>query len=443
MSNIWPKIFRDPVHNIIPFENNDNDRLLLNLINTEEFQRLRRIKQLGFTELVFPGANHSRFAHSLGVMQLARLIIERIQRLQISISPEQVTLVLVAALLHDVGHGPFSHAFETVSGEDHEKRTQDIIEDDSTQINQVLKEADNTLPGKLRVFFDSDSDVEADADAVPAFLTQVVSSQFDADRFDYLLRDSYATGTDYGSFDLKWLTEHLHLHEEKKRFYLSPKAQIAAERYVFARYHMYRTVYFHKTTRAAEVMFKLTLKRYKELLTNAETPEAKRRIVENAPLSIVEAFSGDISLTRYVSMDDHTISEFLKACAFCSDVILKNLATDLLNRRLYKATDVSNVKGNKIADFTEAAKSHISAAGYNVTYAFAADTPGDTPYKIYDPDSEKPITQIYIETASGLKELSILSTTVATLKTEYTLIRYYYPPQFRQGIDRIAREHLR
>ena len=443
MSNLWPKIFRDPVHDIIPFEDTPDDRLLLDLINTSEFQRLRRIKQLGFTEFVFPGANHSRFAHSLGVMQLARLILERIQRLGIEVSAPHVTLVLVAALLHDVGHGPFSHAFENVTSDNHERRTLEIILSGQTEINKVLTASEEALPEKLRAFFSSDFESSLDEDALPLFLTQVVSSQLDADRFDYLLRDSHATGTDYGRFDLKWLVEHLHLDMRKKRFYLSSKAQIAAEQYVFARYHMYRTVYFHKTTRAAEVMFKLALKRYKELLAQASSAEAKREVVSNAPHAVVSAFSGAIPLPQYLSLDDHSVTEFLKACAFCPDTILNSLATDLLHRRLFKATDVSNVTADKVANFTEKAKEVIAAKGFDVNYFFATDTPGDTPYKGYDPDAEEPVTQIYIEAPGGMKELSILSYTVGALKKGYRLLRYYYPPQFRAEIDQISQENLR
>ena len=123
MAGTWPKVIRDPVHELIPFEDHPCDRLLWDLINTREFQRLRRIKQLGVCELVFPGANHSRFAHSIGVMHIARSFLARIQRVWPELlDPERETLVLAAALVHDVGHGPFSHSFESVTGDRHELR---------------------------------------------------------------------------------------------------------------------------------------------------------------------------------------------------------------------------------------------------------------------------------------------------------------------------------
>jgi HD superfamily phosphohydrolase len=142
VSKSWPQVIRDPVHDIILFEDTDCDRLLLDLINTREFQRLRRVKQLGLCDMVFPGANHSRFAHCIGVMQTARKFLDRIQRLLgRKLTDHHRLLVSAAALLHDVGHGPFSHAFEKVTGESHERRTLEIIRDDSTEIHRRLRHA--------------------------------------------------------------------------------------------------------------------------------------------------------------------------------------------------------------------------------------------------------------------------------------------------------------
>src|SRR5438552_3945509 len=132
----WPKIIRDPVHDIVAFDDNKCDQLLLDLINTREFQRLRRIKQLGMCDLVFPGANHSRFAHSIGVMQVTRLMLNRAESALGHAIPDKHRLsVCAAALLHDIGHGPFSHAFEKVTDEDHEARSLEIIKSDATDIN--------------------------------------------------------------------------------------------------------------------------------------------------------------------------------------------------------------------------------------------------------------------------------------------------------------------
>src|SRR5262249_3183257 len=145
---------------------------------------------------------------------------------------EQRAVVLSAALLHDVGHGPFSHAFESITRDKHEKRTLEMISDERTEIHAALTEFSADLPDHLRLFFDDDPEVEASGESiVPPYLTQIVSSQLDADRFDYLLRDSYSTGTEYGRFDVEWLLQHLDIDGDKQRFFLHDKAILAAETY--------------------------------------------------------------------------------------------------------------------------------------------------------------------------------------------------------------------
>lgn len=445
MSSTWPKIIRDPVHNIIPFEDNECDRLLLALINTKEFQRLRRIKQLGMSQYVFPGADHSRFAHSIGVMQNARRFLVRLERLSpAEVNEDRRLVVTVAALLHDIGHGPFSHTFENIAGENHEKRTLEIIKDEATEVNEVLKRTSSDLPDRLAVFFDEntdDSDLEQ-AD-VPAFLTQVVSSQLDADRFDYLVRDSLSTGTDYGEFDHDWMVQHLLMDESKGRFYLSHKALSAAESYVFARYHMYRTVYFHKTTRAAEVMLRLLFNRYKELGEKVTNDIERKKIAPDCPSCVFLAFRQQMTLAQYLELDDHAITEFLRSCIRSTDLVLKELATGLLFRKLWKAQDVTDSDTVGIGKLVSDVMTKIKELGLNPDYSWADDSPSDTPYKPYDPDDTQPATQIYVDTQSeGPKELSTVSDGVAALKKKYTLVRYYFPDQIRTHVKEIANNHL-
>lgn len=446
MSKLWPKVIRDSVHGIIPFEDTPSDRLLLDLINTREFQRLRRIKQLGMSELVFPGSTHTRLAHSLGVMHIARMILDWIARSTGKpLRSDQRTAVLVAALLHDVGHGPFSHAFEKVTGQSHEARTLEIITDPSTEVCKVLSNFDKELPDRLVVFFDEEIDEGGrDRAEIPPFLTQVVSSQLDADRFDYLLRDSLATGTDYGRFDLQWLILQLRLDEAHCRFYLSPKAISAAEAYVYARYHMYRSVYFHKTTRAAEVMVRLLFSRYRQLLQEATTDDQKNSIVPDTRLAIIEAFAGKLSLSQYLALDDVSVAEFFRACEGSLDNILKSLGNGLVSRRLYKAADVSGVDGDKVATFFSRARDCVQQDGLDLEYTLVSDRAADTPYKPYNPDESTPASQIYIEVpGKGPVELSNHSNPVNQLRTPYTLLRYYYPASIRDRIDMIVAETLR
>jgi HD superfamily phosphohydrolase len=441
MSGSWPKVLCDPVHKLIAFADNPCDRLLLDLINTPEMQRLRRIKQMGLTETVFPGATHSRFAHSLGVLHVARLFLEQFERACGRPLPEeQRTFILCAALLHDVGHGPFSHVFELVTGQWHESFTRAIIHNDQTEVHRRLRAFDRSMPQRLARFFDEDDGEEQRA-GVPPYLTQVVSGQLDADRCDYLLRDSHATGTNYGLFDLPWLLAQLRPDPSGRRFYLTRKGLSAAETYLFARYHMYRTVYFHKTSRSAEVMLKLLFRRFKELIGNEDA-------VRDVNPGVIQAFTGQMSLTRYLEFDDHTITELFKACLRCNDPVLVRLADGLLNRRLYKALDVTAQATaqdwSRILGFDARVRERMTQCGMDPRYCFAEDSASDTPYEPYQPDAEKPARQIYVENGAGqVVEISTLSDALVQLRKTYTVLRYYVPAEFRDELGRIAADTLR
>ena len=293
------------------------------------------------------------------------------------------------------------------------------------------------------MFFDEGVDDDGlEKAGIPSFLSQVVSSQMDADRFDYLIRDSISTGTKYGQFDQPWILQNLLLDEDKKRFYLNQKAMLTAESYVFARYHMYRIVYFHKTTRAAEVMLRLIFKRYKQLIDDADTPEKRRAVVADAPKSVVRAFENKgMSLGEYLALDEYSMNEFFKACCTSSDKVLAGLGCGLHNRYLFKAVDCTDVSSEKVAEFVGKATERVKAEGHEDGFAFECDSPSDVPYKPYDPDAEQPATQIYVDTiASGIKELGSQSEPVAQLKKQYSLIRYYFPEAVREDILKVAKE---
>lgn len=445
MGHRWPRVIRDPVHNIVSFEDTPCDRLLLDLINTREFQRLRRIRQLGMSEMVFPGANHSRFAHSIGVMHVARRMLERVATIRGKKLPEdQKTAVLAAALLHDVGHGPFSHAFEKVTGQKHEARTLEIIRDSKTEVGKCLRGHDRAFPERLAVFFDEDIDAaRRKKAAIPEYLTQIVSSQLDADRFDYLLRDSLATGTNYGRFDLDWLVLQLLVDEKRGRFYLGRKATDAGEAYIFARYHMYRSVYFHKTVRAAEVMARLALRRFKELAEQETSKSKRQKLVPAAPEHVIGAFTEKLSLGAYLALDDSALTEFFKALTGASDKLLSELGRGLIERKLYKAIDVTDSDPARIGEFASRAHRVIRKARLQQEYCFVDETAADTPYKPYDPDADRPASQIYVETADGKStEISTRSDALVQLRKKYSLVRYYFPERLRDRILEAAQETL-
>lgn len=197
------KVFKDPIHQYIYVQ----DDVIWDLINTSEFQRLRRIKQLGTSFFTYHTAEHSRFSHSLGVYEVTRKIISQFERNQFDGWPKQTRiLALVTALLHDIGHGPFSHSIESVFNINHEEWTKKIVLGD-TEINSVLKRYDKTLPGDVVRVLNKTYD--------KAIVIDIISSQLDADRMDYLLRDAYNTGVNYGTFDLERILRVLRPHNNK------------------------------------------------------------------------------------------------------------------------------------------------------------------------------------------------------------------------------------
>ncbi len=370
---------------------------------------------------------------------MAKLFLERLRRADRNVVDEGVkTVVLCTALLHDLGHGPFSHAFEKVTRESHEARTRQIVESEETEVHKVLVTHDAKLPTAIADFLRGDR-----SSNVPGFLNHVVSSQLDADRFDYLLRDSYAAGVDYGEFDYLWLITHLHVDVEHSRLYLSSKALLAAESYIFARYHMYRTVYFHKTTRAAEVMLKLLFRRYSALVADKSFEDAVK-VVPTSPQEVVKAFCSRPSLNDYLGLDDHSISQFCKACESSQDKVLSRLGAGLLHRNYLKAVDATDCRPDTVMQFSIEAAEALRSKGYDVEFSLAPDSAGDTAYKMYNPDSEAPDTQIYIENRDGRQtEICSLSEPVDRLRRRYALTRFYFPQGVRNDIEEIANRTLR
>ncbi|MDQ3584463.1 MAG: HD domain-containing protein, partial [Acidobacteriota bacterium] len=233
------RIYRDPVHNIIRLRTDtDEGRLMVQLIDAPEFQRLRRIKQLGLALYTYQGAEHSRFTHSLGVLHLITRVLDRLSECY-EIAEADRAAARAAALLHDVGHGSFSHVMEKALGFHHEAWTVRAVLSEETEINSVLRAYSPGLPRRVADIIEGKSQ--------PAFLSHLVSSQLDVDRMDYLLRDSLMTGAKYGIYDLEWIINALAIDEEHDRIYVTARGLYAVEEYLQARYYMFRQVYFHRT----------------------------------------------------------------------------------------------------------------------------------------------------------------------------------------------------
>ena len=324
------KIIRDPVHDVIAFRTDrPTDALLFRLLGAAEVQRLRRIRQLGMAHLAYPGADHSRYSHSLGVMQTARRIIEQLRR-SFTIDEREETVCLCASLLHDLGHGPFSHVFERVSGIHHESLTHRVIDDPRSEVHKLLAEHDPALPGEVAQLMGGG--------ARHTFFCDILSSQLDADRFDYLLRDNLMTGSRYGDYDLEWLLHALTIDESTGRLAVTWKGVSAVEAYLQSRYHMYRNVYFHKVVRSAEGMVKLTLQRAKRLAVQGRLAWPPREHVVNKAL-----LGQQLEVEEFTDFDDVSVLHCFQVWTKSDDATLAALCRGLLFRRLFKTFDLTHV----------------------------------------------------------------------------------------------------
>ena len=382
------KIVRDPVHDVIAFQTDrPTDDLLFNLMNAGEVQRLRRIRQLGLTSLAYPGADHSRYSHSLGVMETSRKILGQLQR-EHQIDEYSLALCQAAALLHDLGHGPFSHVFERVTGIHHEEFSCRVILARSGDVNRLLRSFRPSMP----------QDVVNLLTHKPrrSFLSDIISSQLDADRFDYLLRDNLMTGSQYGDYDLSWLVHALTIDRAGDRLAVHARGVSAVEAFLQSRYHMYRNVYFHKVTRTAEGLVKLVLQRAKRLAVQGRLswPEPED--------AVHSALVGRrLSLAQFTEIDDYSMVHCFKVWSNADDAVLARLCKGLLNRRLYKVIELTiSTPSDAVAQTVARCREAVQLAGGDCDYDMFYDEPADTPYALGD-GSDDHDRQIAVLDASG------------------------------------------
>jgi hypothetical protein len=318
------RVFRDPVHGLIELDGPDS--AIVPVIDTRAFQRLRRIKQMGFAWLVYPGAEHSRFGHALGAFHVAGKIADALD-----LEPRTAMHVKVAALLHDIGHGPFSHAWEEAfPGVDHERWGARLVAQDE-QLVAALSAIEPDLPATLARFWSKDYE--------PAFARKLVSSQLDVDRLDYLLRDGHYSGAGYATYDLDWILYALRVDDVDGRRDLVVdyrRGMYAVEQYLFARSYMYAQVYHHKTVRAAEWMFLKLLSRFAELARAGVEPPG-------LPAAGSLARGEQLTVADYLRLDDVSVTAALDRWAADSgDPILRDLAARLTERRLFKTIELGD-----------------------------------------------------------------------------------------------------
>ncbi|RST77030.1 HD domain-containing protein [Siminovitchia acidinfaciens] len=398
------KVFKDPVHGYVHVR----DKLIWDLIGTKEFQRLRRIKQLGTTYLTFHGAEHSRFSHSLGVYEIVRQIIDEVFEGQPDWNGSERILSLCAALLHDLGHGPFSHSFEKVFDLDHEQFTKKIILED-TEVNRVLRAVSPDFPQRVaevisKTYHDK-------------LVVSLISSQIDADRMDYLQRDAYFTGVSYGHFDMQRIMRVMRPKEDHVVFKSS--GMHAVEDYIMSRYQMYWQVYFHPVTRSAEVILTKILQRVKALF-HAGYPFKKE------PHHFQSLFEGNVTLDDYLKLDEPVILYYFHMWEEEEDQILRDLCRRFMDRHLFKYVEFDPAEQYRALRELE---DLFRKAGIDPEYYLAVDSSSDLPYDFYRPGEEEERLPIHLLMPNGeLSELSRESTIVQAIsgkrRTDHKL---YYP----------------
>jgi uncharacterized protein len=417
------KFYRDSVHNIIRLKSDtEAEKLLIRLIDTAEFQRLRRVKQLGLAYFTYQGAEHSRFTHSLGALHLATRVLDKLQA-KYSISESEIVAVRVAALLHDIGHGPYSHVIEKILDFHHENFTIEAVLSDETEVGKVLRQFSPTLQEDVANIIRGKF--------LPSALGQLVSSQLDVDRMDYLLRDSLMTGAKYGVFDLEWITKSIEIDEANDRLYVSANGIHAVEDYLQARYYMFRQVYFHRTLRSAEVVLRSIIRRALDVFsTGGNLWFAKGTAFEKV------LQKQKLTLKEHLELDDSDVLFHIKQWQNSDDAILSDLSKRFVNRRLFKAFDLDMPDDQK-TEFLIKAKNLVENAGFDTNYYFAEDRTGDVPYYFYTKDSVEPKNLIYVESGFShpqICEISEVSAAVRGLQKGYEIHRVCFPAELKNEI---------
>lgn len=436
---------RDPVHNLIEFDGSQFEQTMWRVIQTSPFQRLRRIKQLGFSDFVFPGATHTRFAHSIGVFHTARALMRTIKR-QIDSDQSrrfgeyQASVALAAALVHDVGHGMFSHAFERVGATldlpmaNHE-RVSELLISDGPIADELTRELGSGFAHDVATLIGRKE---------PGNLYDaVVSSQFDADRLDYIQRDRMMAGVQSSAIDLVWLMANLELATVPtgadgevtgaiETLILGPKAVQAAEGYVLSLFHLYPNLYLHKTTRGAEALFRELMLRLFYLVREGHAD--KTGLTSEHP--IMRFAREPELLDNALRMDDLVFSGALPMMAEARDRVLARLAGDLMRRELPTCVDIRRLVEKEMmpveGEPRATRQARISLACTNIKKEVEAagrgrivvDKYSRAPYKRYQ-DSDTPLNRILVRGSDGQpRDMADFSPVVAAAE-DFEICRAY------------------
>ncbi|WP_115461827.1 HD domain-containing protein [Winogradskyella aurantiaca] len=316
MLNNKLKIFNDPIYGFITIPN----ALIFDLIEHPFFQRLRRISQMGLSYLVYPGAHHTRFHHALGSMFLMQKAVQVLRSKQVVISEDEEQALYIAIMLHDIGHGPFSHAMEhsIVDGIPHEFLSLKFMESLNKQFNNQLELAISVFKG----------------DHHRRFMGQLISSQIDMDRADYLKRDSFYTGVAEGNINSERLITMMNVIDDE--LVIEEKGVYSVEKFLIARRFMYWQVYLHKTGIVAEELLMRILKRAKELVENGQSVKGSESLQYFLSHSVGMGEMNEANLQKFAFLDDYDVLSALKEWMGHKDFVLSRLSHMLINRNLLR-----------------------------------------------------------------------------------------------------------
>ncbi len=406
------RTYHDPLHGAITLDGEDEvEALLKALIDTPEFQRLRRIRQLGPASLTFHGAEMSRFTHSLGVMAVARRAFDRLAALHEELRAHRAA-VLCAALLHDIGHGPFSHTAEEVFGSHHEQWTMAIVEH-SSAIRQRLDAFHPQL-------WQAITQVYTHTHPIPC-VWQLVSSQLDCDRIDYLMRDSYFTGAAYGQLDLDRIVLALNYDPASQQLIVEKKGLAAIEHYLVVRSFMYAQIYNHSKNLSATWILEQAFDRARELLVKGEL------IADEIVTAWLIGPADRLSLDSYLAGDDVVFTYHLQRWQQHSDPALSDLCQRFLNRRLLKVLEVTYATLAERDSLLESVQQQLLSEGVEAHRYSGLRHTWSKGYSVYQ-------RGIKIQTPRGLKDIKQLSALVQTLSEPAQRTWLIYPREVQVDV---------
>jgi HD superfamily phosphohydrolase len=441
---VGDKVFRDPRYNYVCIDRT-RDAWLLELVDTPEVQRLRRIHQLGVSNFTYPGADHNRLAHTLGVVHLMQTVVEHLER---TTQDARITsarqALLAAALLHDVGHGPFSHLFEPCLGIDHEEWSVAIVLDPSSKVNEVLRKNGEYLPRHVADLIEKNNRKHAH------WQRALLSSELDVDRLDYIRRDSLFTGAGYGHFDWFRLLTTVRLGDDGTTLVWPSKSALGIEEYIFARYYMYQNVYLHKTTRGFEQLLQALWRRATELRRGGgdvlALPALNRLWEATAPTP--EA----LPVQHYLAIEEFTVLGQMQTWGSHPDKVLSDLARRFLARDGFAMVEPGPPPPGLEADYSE-----WTAAVHACLRRHGFDTPewyclADTikpkyrmPYQPEkDPDQQTAFNSIFVDGEGGKPvEISHRLERLRNITAPQAARPRFYVPRettLRREVEKLARE---